>query len=384
MNGPAARGGDVAIVGAGVIGLSIAFELASRGAAVHVYDTGVPARAASWAAAGMLAPRTERLSDEAMRDLCEASLELYPAFVQSLRDAGAPDPHLRLDGIIHAAYDDGALERLQSRACELLAGGCSAAVLSRDQTLLAEPALGKNVCGALLVHGEGQIDNRRLGRALVRACETRGVRVHTALSSVAIEFDGRRALGVRSDAGYVSAIAVVNAAGAWAGSVAGVPLDCVLPVRPVKGQMLAIEIPIGFMRRTTWAPGAYLVPRADGRLLVGATVEERGDVRVTAGGMQELLHAAVSAAPALREFTVSEMWAGLRPATPDERPCLGGTPRKGYYVATGHYRNGILLAPITARLLADAVESGNADASPAFSLARFGTKAHAEQRTSPV
>jgi glycine oxidase len=367
--------GDVAIVGAGIIGLSVAFELAAHGASVRVYDIGEPARAASWAAAGMLAPLTERLPDAPMHEFCESSLRLYPEFVRAIQDASGVDPHLRLDGILHAAYSPDAYARMQKRCDELRAEGHSATLLSRSETLLAEPALGKDVHGGLLVEGEGQVDNRRLGRALVAACESRGVRIHTGAGSLALEFDARRVLGVRTDFGYVPAGTVINAAGASAGRLSGVPAECVAPVRSVKGQMLSIQLPVGFMRRTTWVPGAYFVPRADGRLLVGATVEEADDLRVTASGVHTLLHAAVNAAPALGEFTVSETWAGLRPATPDERPCLGATPRQGYYLATGHYRNGILLAPATARLLAAAVLHNRSDGIEPFRLERFGTKA---------
>lgn len=351
-------GANVAIAGAGIIGLAIAFELAGRGARVRVYDTGEPARAASWAAAGMLAPLTEHLADEAMQSLCESSLTMYPAFAESVRDASGVDPHLRLDGILHAAYSGERCEHLRARAAELRNAGHAAEFLSREETLRAEPALGKSVLGALLVHGEGQIDNRRLGRALTAACSARGVSIHTGVRELTLEFDARRVLGVRTDLGYFGADAVINAAGAWAAQLAGVPGECVPEVRPVKGQMLALGIPPGFVRRTTWVPGAYLVPRSDGRLLIGATAEEADDVRVTAGGVHALLHAAIEAAPALRDFAVTETWAGLRPATPDERPYLGATAREGYFLATGHYRNGILLAPVTARRLAAAVLDG--------------------------
>ena len=363
------NGGDVAIIGAGIIGLSVAYELAARGALVRVYDTGEPAKAASWAAAGMLAPRSERMADEAMRRLCEASLALYPAFTQTIMNAGGVDAHLRLDGVLHAAYTPESFERLRARCDELLAEGFEAALFDREQTLGAEAALSRSVVGSLLVHGEGHVDNRRLGRALIAACETQNVRIHTGIESIAVECDARRALGVRTDRGFVAAGAVINAAGAWASKIAGVPDECVPPVEPVKGQMLTIEIPVGFVRRTTWIPGGYLVPRPDGRLLVGATSENAGyDTRVTAGGLDTLLRAAVTAAPALRDFTVSEAWAGLRPGTPDERPFLGPTSLTGYYLATGHYRNGILLAPATARMLADVIEMGGGDAVSDFSL----------------
>lgn len=374
--------GDVAVIGAGIIGLSVAFELAVRGAYVRVYDMGEPARAASWAAAGMLAPFTESIDDEPMQDLCESSLALYPSFVQTIVNASGIDPHLKLDGILHAAYSQDGVARLQLRADRLHIAGCAATVLDREATLVTEPALARTVAGALLVHGEGQIDNRRLGRALVAACESQGVRIYTAVQSLFVESDARRVLGVRTDRGFQASSAVVNAAGAWAARIAGVPEACVPPVHPVKGQMLAIEVPIGFVRHTTWIPGGYLVPRQDGRLLVGATAENSGfDSRVTAGGIYSLLQSAVTAAPSLRDFTVSEAWAGLRPGTPDERPFLGPTSLTSYYLAAGHYRNGILLAPATARILADVIESGDDAPLSEFSLERRrGTRESIHQR----
>jgi glycine oxidase len=369
-----AESGDVAIVGAGIIGLAIAFELAGRGASVRVYDTSEPAKGASWAAAGMLAPRTEHLADEAMRELCESSLAQYPQFVAAVREESGVDPHLRLDGILHTAYSEDAFSQLQRWRERLLHDGYAADVLTREEALRVEPGLGKGLRGALLVHGEGQIDNRRLGRALLAACKARGVRVHT-VRSLSLDCDSRRVLGVRSDLGYQPVAAVVNAAGAWAARLEGVPPHCIAAVHPIKGEMLAIEIPIGFLRHTLWIPDAYLVPRTDGRLLVGATARDSGfDARVTAGGIESLLHAALAAIPALRDFTVSETWAGLRPATADDRPLLGATALDGYFLACGHYRNGILLAPVTARLLTGAMVE-NRSIPSAFAVERFGTKA---------
>ena len=174
--------------------------------------------------------------------------------------------------------------------------------------------------GGLITQNEGHVDNRRLGRALSAACRARGVRIERS-ERLAFECDARRVLGVVADRGFVAAGAVVNASGAWAAQLPGVPRDCVPPVVPVKGQMLALAAPAGFVRRATWVPGAYLVPRDDGRLLIGATVEAAGfDQRVTGEGMHELLHAALGAAPSLGGFAVTEQWAGLRPGTPDELP----------------------------------------------------------------
>ncbi|HZZ65879.1 MAG TPA: glycine oxidase ThiO [Candidatus Baltobacteraceae bacterium] len=361
---------DVAIVGAGIIGLAIAFELAGRGAEVCVFDRGEPARAASWAAAGMLAPRSEHMPDSHTQRLCEESLALYPGFVADVRACGAIDPQLRLDGIVHAAYDAGELAKLEDRAAQLRKSGCAADMLTRNQTVLQEPALGRGVLGALLVHREGQIDNRRLGRALLEACRSRAVQIQTGIPSLSIEFDARRVLGIRTALGYRAAGAVINAAGAWAAGLAGVPPQCVPPVRAVKGQMLCLEIPAGYIRRPVWVPGAYLVPRADGRLLIGATVEEATDVHVTPRGLRDLLQAATAALPALADFPITETWAGLRPGTPDDRPFIGPTARDGYFLATGHYRNGILLAPKTANMVAAQIAGASLGEYAAFLVDR--------------
>lgn len=359
---------DVAIAGAGLIGLAIAFELAERGAVVRVYDRGEPAKAASWAGAGMLAPYTEAAHDETLPALCVASLREYPGFVERVRAASAIDPHLQLEGIVHAAFDEGQLDRLRDMEANLRARGVACDALDRASALALEPWLGNALSGALLVAGEGCVDNRRLGRALLAACRERGAIVTTS-STVAIECDTRRALGVRSDFGFTPAGAVVNAAGAWAGALRGVPATCLPPVEPRKGQMFALQVPAGFVRRPTWVPGAYLVPRGDGRLLVGATDERAGfDTRVTAAGVRGLLDAALGAAPALGDFSIVESWAGLRPATPAGRPFIGRTPLDGLYVAAGHYRNGILLAPATARLLCGAIAGTGCDDTAPFAL----------------
>ena len=369
-------GGDVIVVGGGLIGLSIAFELAQRGATVRLYDRAEPGHGASWAGAGMLAPYAEHIDDEDLLALSRRSLEGYPAFVQRISEASGVHVDVSLDGVIEAAFDAQQLAAFETFARELRTRGVPCELLDRRASLIAEPALGKHVTGALLVGGQGYVDNRRLGRALLAAAQARGVLVHAPARDVVIECDQRRVRGVRSELGFAGASVVINAAGAWAANVPGLPESARPPVKPVKGQMLALAAPVGFLRRATWVPGAYLVPRSDGRLLVGATVEDAGfDEHVTASAIHALLHAALAAAPALGAFTVTETWAGLRPGSPDGRPFIGPTGIDGLILATGHYRNGILLAPATAEMVASFVESGDAAPLQAFSPLRMAGSA---------
>ncbi len=368
-------GGDAIVVGGGLIGLAIAFELAERGATVRVYDRGEPGRGASWAGAGMLAPFTEHIDDADLFALCRASLDRYPEFAARVSAGGlAIEPSL--DGIVETAFDDARMQQLRDHAARLATLGVSADLLDRRETLLAEPSLGTHLLGSLLVRGQGYIDNRRLGRALLEACRRRGVTLHAPVARLTVECDARRVLGIRTELGFAPAATVVNAAGAWSATIDGLPPQARPAVTPVKGQMLALAAPTGFLRRTTWVPGAYLVPRPDGRLLIGATSEDAGfDERVTAAATYQLLHAALAAAPSLGAFTITESWAGLRPGTADGRPIIGPTSIEGLIAATGHYRNGILLTPETARLVADFVETGDARPLHAWSPLRMRDEA---------
>ena len=349
---------DAVIIGAGLIGCGIAYELAKRGAAVTVYDRAEPAHAASWAGAGMLAPYSEAIADPALLELCAASLRAYPAFVAELRERTGVDAHLRHEGTLHVAFDEASAQGRTARCAAFCRNGANASVLDRDATLAREPMLGGNVRGAVYVANEAHVDNRRLGRALVAACTDAGVRFERT-TGVTLETDARRVRGIRTEHGFAAAGTVVNAAGAWAGRLAGVPAAARIAVRPVAGEMLALAVPKGFTRGLVWSGHVYLVPRDDGRLLVGATVLERDfDVRVTARGVWSLLDTALRIAPVLGTFALVETWAGLRPASHDGRPYLGRTSIDGYVVAAGHYRNGILLTPITAQAIA-AVISGD-------------------------
>ncbi len=360
---------DVVVIGAGLSGLCIAYELAGRGAAVQVAERSEPGRGASWAGAGMLAPFTEEIADSAMLQLCERSLACYPRFVAGLRDESGIDPHFQINDTLSVAFDEAQVGILQARAHRLTQQGVKHAVFDRRQTLEAEPAVSPHAFQSLLVTGEGQVDNRRLTRALLRACQQRGVRVSGECGTVAVEADSRRVLGVRTQVGFNPATTVVNATGAWAADLPCVPASCIPAVFPVKGQMLALAVPKNFFHRPVWVPGAYLVPRSDGRLLIGATVERCGfDVRVTADAIHGLLGSALAAAPTLSGFTLTETWAGLRAGTPDGMPVISRTALGGYYLATGHFRNGILLAPMTGVLTADLIEGKRNDFADAFAM----------------
>lgn len=370
----------IVVIGAGLIGLGIAYELARRGAPVRVIDEGEPGRAASWAAAGMLAPFTEELESAEYAAFCADSLARFPAFVASLEADGGVDARLRLDGILEVAYDERSALQLRAQLAVLASHGVAIRWLERDEVRELEPGLGTAVRGASLSEAEGHVDNRRLVSALQAACAALGVRVDAGAGRVALETDGRRVVGVRGPDGLIGADAVVNATGAWASELEGVPPGARVPVRPIKGQMLALSMPEGFVRHVLWVPGAYLVPREDGRLLIGATAEDVGfDVRVTASGLRTLLSAALEALPGIGEFALAETWAGLRPGSPDGLPFIGTTSLSGYLVATGHYRNGVLLAPGTAVAIADVLEGR-----PAAGLEVFSPQRAQEARPAPA
>ena len=347
---------DVIVVGAGLIGLGIAYELAKRDVAVTVYDRDEPARAASWAGAGMLAPFSEATPDAAMLALCRDSLALYPEFVAELRERTGVDARFRRDGTLHVALDRARLAELAAHAETFRANGGDVAMLDRGDVLAREPMLAKDLAGALFVANEAQVDNRRLGRALLAACESLGRALRARRAARARMRRAARARRAhrarfrdRCDGDQRGGRVGRRACPAFRTARA-------CRVRPVAGEMLALAVPRDAVRALVWLGHRYLVPRGDGRLLVGATVESRGfDARVTAGGMHDLLDAALAVAPALASFAVVETWAGLRPGSHDGRPYLGATALDGYVVATGHFRNGILLAPITARLIADLV-----------------------------
>ena len=364
---------DVVVVGGGVIGLTIAWRTAQRGLSVTVVDP-EPARGATWAAAGMLAPVGEVwYGEESLLALNLRSAAAYPGFVAELEAAAGREVGYRTTGTLLVARngdDNAVLDELYRFQQQL---GLSVRRLRSRECRAAEPALAPSLRGGILVEGDHQVDNRALVEALVSACERAGVGFVAERAGIAES--GGVATGVRTERGEIGAGTVVLAAGCWSAAVAGLPPEARVPVRPVKGQLLHLRGPADRRLLTMTVQGSevYLVPRADGRLVVGATVEELGfDTTVTAGAVGDLLRAARELVPGVAELELTEVAVGLRPGSPDNAPLLGRSALEGLVVATGHYRNGILLAPVTGAAIAEVVVSGEVPEEIApFSPLRF-------------
>jgi glycine oxidase len=349
---------DVIIIGGGIIGLSLSIALRKRGATVLVVERGEPGQEASHAAAGMLADFPLE-TPPALQPLATVSARMYPAFVHELQDEAGIDVDLRDQGTIFFPSS----EHLRERP-----------TLLTDHPLPApmaelEPALANAKTPAIYLK-ERSVDPRALTSAALKAARHRGVDISSGSEVTLVLLSNGSATGVSTDRTSYHAPAVVNCAGAWAGQLP--PHQ--FPTRPVKGQMLSVAgASRELVRHVVRAPEVYLVPRSDGRILVGATVEEAGyDKRTDAAAIQRMRQAAIHLVPALSQARMLEAWAGLRPGSPDNLPILGKTATPGYFVATGHFRDGILLTPITAKVMARVITGADPehDLSP-FSPGRF-------------
>ncbi|MGW7430826.1 glycine oxidase ThiO [Streptomyces sp. NPDC054861] len=377
---PAGTSSDVLVIGGGIIGLVTAWRAAQRGLRTALVDP-EPGGGAARVAAGMLAAVTElHYGEETLLGLNLASARRYPDFVAELRDATGQDVGYRSCGTLAVALD--ADDRAHLRELHALQTRCgleSEWLSGRDCRRL-EPMLAPGVRGGLRVDGDHQVDPRRLAAALVTACERAGVVVHRSVAERLTVVRDRAVGAVLADGTEFGADQVVLAAGSLSGRLDGVPEEMLPPVRPVKGQVLRLSVPPAyapFLSRTVRAvvrgSHVYLVPRENGELVVGATSEELGwDTTVTAGGVYELLRDAHELVPGITELPLTETRAGLRPGSPDNAPLLGPSALPGLHLATGHYRNGVLLTPVTGDVMAEVLTTGTLpDEARPFTPRRF-------------
>jgi glycine oxidase len=354
---------DVIVIGGGVIGLAAAWRLAERGASVLVLERGRAGSGTSHVAAGMLAPVAEAdpFEEPLLRLGIDGARE-YPDFIAELKDRTGMDPGYLQCGTLMVARDRDEAESLEREHHVRERLDLEVSRLRPSQARALEPAMAPTVRGALELRDDHAIDPRMLTSALAEAVRRAGGSVREGTEVKALELHGDAVQGARLGSGEsVAGQTVVVAAGVWSGQLAGIPDEVQVPLRPVKGQILRLHDPSGpgLLTRVLRMRPTYLVPRGDGRYVLGATMEERGfDTTVTAGAAFELLRDGIELIPGISELVLDELSAGLRPGTPDNAPVIGPGLVEGLFWATGHYRHGILLAAKTAELIAEAVLGG--------------------------
>ena len=356
------RGVKVTIVGAGIVGTAIAYELGARGATVSLVDVRGSGQGATQASAGILAPYIEGHSANLLQ-LGVSSLAQYDSFVARVAaDAGRPVEYRRL-GTLQVARTDGEVQLLREAARTLQASSVSHTCLDGDRARALQPSLSECVCGALRVPDQGYVGVASLMTALQAAVGSHGTTVSTARVTDIVRRGGKVRVETGEDPGSAEGLvadAVIVAAGSWSSGISMSPAVSP-PVRPVRGQLLQLRVPGPPLTHVIWGTAVYLVPWEDGSVLVGATVEDVGfDARVTVAGVRQLLESAEALVPMVGSATFDGARVGLRPATVDDMPIIGpSSTMPGVYYATGHYRSGVLLAPLTASMMADLVLDGH-------------------------
>jgi glycine oxidase len=365
---------DIVVVGAGVIGSAVAYELTRRGASVQIVDERTVGMGATQASAGMLAPYIETRDDSPLFGLTVRSLGLYDDFVARVRTDSATTVVYRRTGSLEVATEPAAVHELEAMADVLSRHGVGVKMLDGAGVRREEPCLADDVLGGLLIPAHGFVSATALTRAASDAARRNGAMLVEHSRVTRISRVGSH-LEVETDRGTLQGDAVVLAAGSWSGSI---EVDAVVrrvPVSPVRGQLLHLEWIGPRLRRVIWSPRCYFVPWDDGTVLVGATVEQAGfEERTTVAGVRALIEGACAIAPRAQDAVFAGARVGLRPGTADDLPILGpSTVLPNLMYATGHYRSGVLLAPVTAQLVADALIENHLDADlTAFSPARFG------------
>ena len=363
---------DVIIVGAGVIGCTIAWRLAQTGLKVTVVERGRVGCEASRAAAGMLSPQGESQTPGPFFDLCLRSRALYKSFAEELTEASGIDVEYKDEGTLFVVLDNEDKPGKTSWTEWQIEAGLSVEHITQGVLRKIEPAVTESASRAIFLPDEHQVENRRLMDALEVTIKRAGVELVEASEVTALSTERSRVTGVVAGSKHLKSGSVVLAAGCWSDRLLE-PLGLKLNVIPARGQMIAVRGPICPIERVIHSSGVYIVPRRDGRILIGATVEYSGFRKaVTVAATETLLSAALKLIPSLEEFDLEETWAGLRPDTPDHLPIIGPTAIDGLFLATGHFRNGILLAPVTAELILGLISDQEAAGdSGVFGIERF-------------
>ncbi|HVE55258.1 MAG TPA: glycine oxidase ThiO [Pyrinomonadaceae bacterium] len=365
---------DVLIIGGGVIGLAIARELHKKGVRkITILERGAVGKEASHAAAGMLAPHAETDKLDDFFFFCDESNKLYPNFAAELLDETGVDIELDREGTLYLAFTETDVEEIRNRFEWQKGAGLQVAHLSAQETRQAEPFVSPDVLESLFFPNDWQVENRRLVHALQKFAELNEIEVRENTEVTRLLIENHQITGAETEAEKFFAGKVILATGAWTSFLKAGNL-ALPPVKPVRGQMIAFHTAKRLFQKVIYSPRGYLVPRFDGRVLAGATVEDAGfDKSVSEAGIEFLRENALEIAPSLVNLEVAEKWAGLRPFAADALPILGSFPPvENLFLATAHYRNGILLAPLTAKVLAEKmVENKDSNYLTVFSPNRF-------------